>query len=87
MKLTDHTYACNSLTNFEYEAHAITGNGNQNAESCFERLVKSHLDSERSFGGFEPFGTTVPPAILFGFVFSLWLPTVGHNTDWSQFCL
>ena len=27
MKLADHTYNCNSLTNFEYEAHAMTGNG------------------------------------------------------------
>ena len=28
VKLTDHTCACNSLTNFEYEAYAIIGNGN-----------------------------------------------------------
>ena len=28
MKLADHTYNCNSLTNFECEAQAITGNGN-----------------------------------------------------------
>ena len=28
MKLTDSTYACNSLTNFEYEAYQLTGNGN-----------------------------------------------------------
>ena len=28
VKLTDHTYACNSLTNFEYEAHPFIGNGN-----------------------------------------------------------
>ena len=28
VKLTDHTSACNSLTNFEYEPHAMTGNGN-----------------------------------------------------------
>ena len=28
VKLTDHTYACNSLTNFKYEVHAVTGNGN-----------------------------------------------------------
>ena len=26
VKLTDHTYACNSLTNFEYEAHPFIGN-------------------------------------------------------------
>ena len=29
MKLTGHTYAYNSLTNFQYEVHAMTGNGNQ----------------------------------------------------------
>ena len=28
MKLTGCTYACNSLTDFEYEELAITGNGN-----------------------------------------------------------
>ena len=27
LKLTGYNYACNSLTNFEYEAHPITGNG------------------------------------------------------------
>jgi hypothetical protein len=26
--MTDHTYAFNSLTNFEYEANTMTGNGN-----------------------------------------------------------
>ena len=26
--MTDHTYACNSLTNFEEEAYTMTGNGN-----------------------------------------------------------
>jgi len=30
VKLTHHTYACNSLTNFEYEAQAVTGNGSKN---------------------------------------------------------
>ena len=28
VKLTDHTYACDSLINFHYEAYAIIGNGN-----------------------------------------------------------
>ena len=28
MKLTDHTYACNNLTSFDFQVHAITGNGN-----------------------------------------------------------
>ena len=29
MKLTEYNYGCNSLTNFEFEAHAKTGNGNR----------------------------------------------------------
>ena len=29
MKLTEYTYVCNSLTHFEYEAHAMTGNANR----------------------------------------------------------
>ena len=29
MKLTGYTYYCNSLTNFEYEANLMTGNGDQ----------------------------------------------------------
>ena len=28
VKLTDHTFFCNILTNFEYGEHAMTGNGN-----------------------------------------------------------
>ena len=28
MKLADQTYICNSLTYFEYEGHAMIGNGN-----------------------------------------------------------
>jgi hypothetical protein len=34
VKLSDHTCACNDLTNFECEAQAI-------AETCMEKLVKS----------------------------------------------
>ena len=29
VKLTGYTYACNTLTNFEYEVHAMTGNVDQ----------------------------------------------------------
>ena len=29
VKSTGYTYACNSLTNFDYEGNSITGNGNQ----------------------------------------------------------
>ena len=28
VKLTNYTSACNSWTNFEYDPHAMTGNGN-----------------------------------------------------------
>ena len=34
VKLTDHTQACNDLTNFEYVVHAMTGNG------CYLNLQK-----------------------------------------------
>ena len=37
MKMTDHTCAYSSLTNFDYEAFTMTGSGNHvNAETCFE---------------------------------------------------
>ena len=29
MKLSGYAFSCNSLTNFEYEVHAMTGNGNK----------------------------------------------------------
>ena len=29
VKLTGYTFACINLTNFDYEARAMTGNGNQ----------------------------------------------------------
>ena len=40
VKLTGYTYACNDLTNFEYQAQAMTGNGN-----CMNllKLVKKNL--------------------------------------------
>ena len=49
-KLTHHTCACSSLTNFEYEEYAITGNGRCIRKICLEKFVKSH--SEFIFGGF-----------------------------------
>ena len=36
VKITGYTYARISLTNFEYEARAMTGNGNN-----FDKFVKS----------------------------------------------
>ena len=43
VKITDHTCACNDLTNFEYEGHSTTGNGSyvNLQETCLEKLVKS----------------------------------------------
>ena len=42
-KLTHHTYACSSLTNFEYEEYAITGNGRCNqSKFAWKKFVKSH---------------------------------------------
>ena len=54
VKLTDHTCACNDLTNFECEAHA-TGNGS------YVNLQKTREITLGEFilGGFQPFGTTV----------------------------
>ena len=49
-KLTHHTCACSSLTNFEYEEYVITGNGRCIRKICLEKFVKSH--SEFIFGGF-----------------------------------
>ena len=43
VKLSDHTYARNSLTNFEDEGRAITGNGN--AKSWFWKKMKSQQTS------------------------------------------
>jgi hypothetical protein len=41
--LTGHSYACNSLTNFESEALALIRNRNgESTETCKEKLVKSH---------------------------------------------
>ena len=42
VKLTSYTYACNNLTNLEYEAHAMTGNESESIEIGLEKFVKSH---------------------------------------------
>ena len=48
MKFTGHTYAYNSLTNFEYEPHAIPEILLcEFVESCMGKLVKLHLVSWR----------------------------------------
>ena len=40
-EMTDHTYACNDLTNFEYAVHAIAGNGSFLNWQKLEKLVNS----------------------------------------------
>ena len=45
VKFTRCTYACNSFTNFVYQDHAMTGNGNyvcESAETCLIKLMKTH---------------------------------------------
>ena len=37
VKLTDHTCACYDLTNFEFEVHAMTGNG------CYVNRLWNHI--------------------------------------------
>ena len=58
-KLTGHSYACNSLKNFEYEAYAMTGNGNQVNLLNFRGKFREITSSELIYDGFQPFGTTV----------------------------
>ena len=52
VKLTGDIYACKSLTSFEYEVHAMAGNGNQVNLICMEKLVKSHQGNLFILGGF-----------------------------------
>ena len=46
MKLTGYNYACNSVTNFEYEVHPKNGNGNHThvnpLKLARKKFVKSH---------------------------------------------
>ena len=59
-KLTGYTQACNSQTNFEYELHAMTRNGNESksTENWFKKTCEI-TSSKLIFGRFQPFGTTV----------------------------
>ena len=58
-KLTGQSYACNSLKNFEYEAYAMTGNGNQVNLLNLSGKIREMTSSELIYDGFQPFGTTV----------------------------
>ena len=54
VKLTGDIYACKSLTSFEYEVHAMAGNGNQVnlIKLAWKKLVKSHKGNLFILGGF-----------------------------------
>ena len=50
MKLTDCTYACNSLTDFEDEEIAITGNGNNVNQLTLAGKTRENTSNEPNFG-------------------------------------
>ena len=52
VKLTLHTYSC--FTNFENEAHAMAGNGNDVNLLKLAWKIRKITSSELIFGGFEP---------------------------------
>ena len=60
VKLTDHTSACNDLTNFGQEVRVITGNGYyvNLLENYLNKFMKSH-QVNLILAGFKPFGITV----------------------------
>ena len=64
--MTGHTYACNSLRNFEYEGHAMTGKGNHVnlLKLAWKKLLKSHHFSMilADFSHWEPLCGVVPGA-------------------------
>ena len=51
MKLTEYTYGCNSLTNFEFEADAKTGNGNLSNLLKLATKNREIKSSKLIFGG------------------------------------
>ena len=59
MKLTGHTYVCNSLTNFEYELHVISGNGND------LNLLKDMAISGLNMDFYTQYTVLLPPAQVF----------------------
>jgi hypothetical protein len=50
VKLNGYTYACNSLTHFEYKAHAMTGNRNQ--VNLLTKIRENITSIELIFSGF-----------------------------------
>lgn len=59
MKLTGYNYACNSLTNLKFKAHAMTGNKSYVNILKFPRIVCETTSAEFIFGKFYLFGATV----------------------------
>ena len=63
MKLTGYTWACESLTNFEYEVHAIT----RKRKSILLAKIREITVSELFWAGFsylEPLWPTLPKNLL-----------------------
>ena len=80
-KLTNHTYAYNSLTNFDNKKRAITGNGN--AKSCFELIreintckLKKKIYFWRSFA---IWNYCAPPHTWYSMIYSI------HNLKYLWF--
>jgi hypothetical protein len=69
VKLTGHTYPCNSLTNFTYEVHAMTGNGN---------YVKSEQASWIWMQKITVKKNVVPKIIKLGFIVETILYSIVH---------
>ena len=59
VKLMDHTYACNGLTNFEYEANAMTGIKNY---VNLLKLEKNHITIKNDL---QPMNALFLQAIIF----------------------
>ena len=51
VKLTDDTYVYYDLTNFEYEAHLMTGTGNHMNCLKLPRKIREITSCEPNFGG------------------------------------
>ena len=52
VKLTNNTHACNSLTNFEYEAHTFRKRkSSESTETCLGK-IREITSGELIFGGF-----------------------------------
>ena len=73
VKLTDYTYAFNSLTNFKYVDQRKTGHGNHLNLLKLPWKTRENTSSKFIFGGILLFGPTV----------RLWLRTVPSQSVWA----